>query len=116
MHEMSIVEALLDAVRSETQAYPVSRLQTVRVRIGALRQVAPETLEFCYDAATRDTALAGSRLVIEAVPAEAKCRRCSLTFAVDEGWFMCPRCRELGAELLRGDELELMSLELKKEA
>lgn len=109
---MSIVEALLDAVRRETEAHPGKHLQTVLVRIGALRQVVPETLEFCYEAATRDTPFAGSKLAIKAVPAEAQCRQCSLTFTVDETWFVCPRCSGPGADLLHGDELELMSLEL----
>jgi hydrogenase nickel incorporation protein HypA/HybF len=115
MHEMSIVEALLDAVRRETQAYPAAQVATVRVRVGALRQVVPETLVFCYEAATRDTPLAPSRLEIEAVPAEARCWQCSLTFAVDESWFECPRCKALGADLFQGAELELLTLELNQE-
>ena len=110
MHEMSIIEALLDQVRQETR--PGTCVRTVHLRIGKLRQAVPEMLTFCYDAAVRD----GSWLEVEEVPAEARCRRCCLTFAVEENWFECPRCKSTEAALLKGDELQLLSLELTKAA
>src|SRR5512137_2722746 len=97
MHEMSIIESLLDAVREEQRAYPDSFVKTVCVRVGSLRQVVPEIMEFCYTAATRDTALADSRLEIEEIAARAQCGDCGAEFAVDERWFECPQCRQIGA-------------------
>ena len=116
MHEMSIIEALLEQIRQELRTHPGALVQQVRVRVGKLRQVVPEMLTFCYDAAVRGTSLEGSRLAVEELPAEARCRRCCLTFAVEDNWFECPRCRATGAELLKGDELQLFSLELTKAA
>jgi hydrogenase nickel incorporation protein HypA/HybF len=110
MHEMSIIEALLEQVRQETR--PGTSVRMVRLRVGKLRQCVPEMLTFCYTAAVPD----GSQLEIEEVPAEARCRRCSLTFAVEDNWFECPRCRSSEADLLRGNELQLLSLELTKAA
>ena len=110
MHEMSIIEALLEQVRHETR--PGMCVRTVWLRVGKLRQTVPEMLRFCYAAAVHD----GSHLEVEVVPAEARCRRCSLTFAVEDNWFECPRCRSSEADLVRGDELQLLSLELTKVA
>jgi len=109
---MSIVEALLEQIREDTRDYPAKRVSIVRVRIGALRQVVPETLTFCFAAAVRETPLEDCRLDIEQLPATARCRKCTLTFPVTETWFECPSCHEAGAELLQGNELELMSLDL----
>jgi hydrogenase nickel incorporation protein HypA/HybF len=106
MHEMSIVEALLDAVQLAAHEHSDGRVLAVHVRVGGLRLVVPETLKFCYEAATRDTVLAGSRLEIEAVPATARCRECRAEFVVEENWFECPRCQSAGAELLTGQELQ----------
>jgi hydrogenase nickel incorporation protein HypA/HybF len=114
MHEMSIVESLLDAVREEQRAYPDSLVKTVRVRVGSLRQVVPEIMEFCYTAATRDTALADSRLEIEGIAARAQCGDCGAEFAVDEQWFECPQCRQVGARLVSGQELDLVGIELER--
>jgi hydrogenase nickel incorporation protein HypA/HybF len=114
MHEMSIIEALIEQVRQEIR--PGTSVRAVRLRVGKLRQAMPETLTFCYDAAVRGTSLEGSRLEVEELPAEARCRRCCLTFVVEENWFECPRCRAAGADLLHGDELQLMSLTLAQAA
>jgi len=114
MHEMSIIEALLEQVRQETP--PGAKVSSVRLQVGTLRQVVPEMLKFCYDAGVRGTLLEGSRLEVEELPAEARCRRCSLTFAVEDHWFECPRCGATGANLLKGDEIQLISLELEMAA
>ena len=110
---MSIVEALIEQVRQETRAYPGTSVSAIRLRIGALRQVVPETLTFCFAAAVRGTPLDGCRLDIEQLPAVARCRKCSLTFPVEDNWFQCPQCAESGSDLLTGSELELTSLDLK---
>jgi len=67
MHEMSIVEALLDAIQRESRAYPAATVRSARVRVGQLRLIVPETMQFCFAAATRDTPLAGCRLELEVV-------------------------------------------------
>ena len=112
MHEMSIVEALLVAVRQELSAHPGARVQTVRIRVGALRLVVPEMMQTCFAAATRDTDLAGTSLEIESLPAIARCADCRVEFPVEEDWFQCPHCQTTSAELLTGRELDLMSIEL----
>ena len=114
MHEMSIVEGLLDAVNKELRAYPGARTVAVRVRVGALRLVVPEVMETCYRAATLDTPLAGSRLELEQVAATARCPQCRHEFAVEEQWFECPKCHAAGGELLTGQELDLVNIELEE--
>ncbi len=116
MHEMSIVEALIEAVRRAAEGHPEARVTAVRVRIGALRLVVPDTLQFCYRAATRGTALADAPLEIEWVPARAHCDGCGTEFDLDEDWFECPCCHSPGARLLRGRELDLVEIELDEAA
>ncbi len=113
MHELSIVEALLEQVRQEAGAYPALRVHSIRLRIGALRQVVPETLKFCFAAAVQGTELASCSLELEQLPAMARCLKCNLTFPVEDNWFQCPQCGDSGSELLTGNELELTSLDLK---
>lgn len=114
MHELSLAESLIDAVRQELRARPGATLRSVRVRVGALRLVVPETLEVCFAAATRDTPLAGATLAVEAVPATAVCGACGRRFEVAEQWFECPGCGTCGAALQTGRELELTSIELEE--
>ena len=114
MHELSIVEALLESVQQELRARPEARLGAVQLRVGALRLIEPETLQFCFAAAVRDTPLDGARLEIERVEAAARCTSCQTEFAVEEQWFECPACHSLEARLLRGEELDLTGLELNE--
>ncbi|HUJ09412.1 MAG TPA: hydrogenase maturation nickel metallochaperone HypA [Verrucomicrobiae bacterium] len=114
MHEMSIVEALLETVLAELRLHPGARVCMVRVRIGALRLVEPTALQFCYSTAVQDTPLAGSQLQIQQVDASARCDVCSLEFPVEESWFECPRCHSANARLLQGDELLLTSFEIEQ--
>jgi hydrogenase nickel incorporation protein HypA/HybF len=114
MHEMSLVEGLLQAVRGEMRAYPEAQVRAVRVRVGQLRQVEPAVLEFCYAAAVRETPLAGSHLDIQMVAATANCDVCGLEFPVGEHWFECPHCHSSGARLLTGDEMLLTGIDLER--
>jgi hydrogenase nickel incorporation protein HypA/HybF len=113
---MSIVEGLLEAVTKECESHPGAKVVSVRMRVGALRLVVPEVMETCYAAATLDTPLAGSRLELEQVAARARCPQCRQEFAVEEQWFECPQCRAVGGELLRGQELDLVNIELEEAA
>jgi hydrogenase nickel incorporation protein HypA/HybF len=112
MHEMSIVEALIDLVNEQVRAHPGARVRTVGVRVGRLRQIEPEMLRFCYDAAVNGTPLEHSALAIEKCDASARCDVCRLVFPVEQNWFECPRCHSLKAALLSGDELQLTTVEL----
>jgi hydrogenase nickel incorporation protein HypA/HybF len=113
MHELSIAVELIRMIREELRAHPEARLKTAHVCLGALRQVERTTLEFCFEAIIRDSPLAGAQLSVEPVEAAARCKRCGLEFAVEDRWFECPRCAASDAELLRGDELELTSLDIE---
>jgi len=113
MHELSIAEALVRVIQKELRAHPERRLKTAHVTLGTLRQVEPTTLQFCFEATVRDTPLADAQLCIEPVEAAARCRQCGLEFRVEDKWFECPRCAGVDAELLRGDELLLASLDIE---
>lgn len=115
MHELSIAEELVRAIRVELRRHPNARLKSALVRLGALRLIEPATLERCFEAAIWDTPLSGAHLHVEQVNASAQCRKCNAEFAVEQHWFECPRCGEIGSELQRGDELQLVNLEIENE-
>ena len=108
MHEMSIVEALLESVEQQLASYPGARATTLTVRIGALRLVEPATLRFCFQTVAPDV-----RLEIEEVAASARCCDCQKTFSIEENWFQCPHCQSVNGQILTGNELQLVSLEIE---
>ena len=59
MHELSICNSMVGIVRK----YAARRtIRTVHVRIGALRQIVPETLVYCWSLVTESSDLAGVEL------------------------------------------------------
>jgi len=142
MHELSIAESILDAVRAEAAKRPGAHVAKVAVRIGALSGVEPDALTFGFECLVRGTDLDPLALVIERTPRRQRCPACDLTFdvrddknetpgastealqsnAFDSGprtpdyglSLACPRCGHADTLLAGGDELEMAYLEVEE--
>jgi len=113
MHELSIVTSIVETVTESLTAYPGARVLEVRLRIGALASVIPESLEFCWGIVSEGTPLRGSRLVVDLLPVVVHCEPCGIDSELDGVQsFRCPRCGELCAEIRQGRELEIDSIEI----
>jgi hydrogenase nickel incorporation protein HypA/HybF len=109
MHELSIAEAIVDvAIRHAAGR----RVSAVEVRVGALRQVVPEALEFAFGLVAQGTALDGARLELVQVAARGRCRACATDCAMDGFPLCCARCGSLEMDLLAGEELSVEAIEL----
>jgi hydrogenase nickel incorporation protein HypA/HybF len=109
MHELSIAEAIVEvAVRHAAGR----RVSAVEVRVGALRQVVPEALEFAFSLVAEGTALDGARLQLVRVAARGRCRACDADCVMDDFPLRCVRCGSLEMDLLAGEELSVEASEL----
>lgn len=113
MHEMSIANSVLEAVRAEARRFPDARICKVGLRIGELAGVDPEALSFCFDALVRGTDLEPLVLAIEYVPRRHKCAACGRSFPVTAEGAPCPHCGGADCRFISGDELELAYLEVE---
>jgi hydrogenase nickel incorporation protein HypA/HybF len=114
MHELSIANAIVDAVLHEIQQRNLPAVQTIGIRIGALSGVVPEALQFGFEAITSDTPLASTKLKIEPVPVHGKCHGCDHDFTVDDFVFACPICSSGKIEVTGGEELDIAYLEVEE--
>ena len=116
MHELSIahslVEAVCDALGADASAAS-GRVREVRIAVGRLSGVVPDALLFCYDIAAAGTPLAGSSLVIEAIPIAVWCAACEAERELPDGArFRCPVCDRPSGDIRRGRELDVVSFTL----
>ncbi len=115
MHELSIATNLVELV---TQHLPAggAKVQSVRLRIGALSCVHADALRFSFELVTEGTLLQGAALAIDTVPISIYCKNCDSIEAI-EGIqsFRCPRCETPSADIRSGQELDLESIELIEE-
>jgi hydrogenase nickel incorporation protein HypA/HybF len=89
------------------------RVEAVHLRLGSLAGVVRDALLFSFDAATEGTPLAGARLEIEDVPVSVWCGVCSAEQPLESlACRRCPVCGSATPTVVRGEELELIGLEV----
>jgi hydrogenase nickel incorporation protein HypA/HybF len=108
MHELAIAQGVIDAV---TERLPGATVTGVRLEIGALSGVVPDSLRFCFDLATEGTALAGAQLDIAEPAARCHCRGCGRDFSPDGPFPLCP-CGSGDIAVLAGEELRILSVQV----
>ncbi len=115
MHELSMVESLLEELLKLQEKYGWNRIDAVHLKVGAMRQVIPEIMHFAFDISIKGTALEGAQLFLEEVPLKKKCRECGNIWTEnDASLFLCQNCGSADVDLLEGMELELESLEVEE--
>jgi hydrogenase nickel incorporation protein HypA/HybF len=108
MHELAITQSVVDAVLDRTGDRTVT---TVRMRIGRLSGIVPDSLRFCFELVTEGTALEGASLVIDEPGGAAHCRSCGADFALSDLILLCG-CGSADVEVRAGRELSVSSVEV----
>jgi hydrogenase nickel incorporation protein HypA/HybF len=112
VHELSLSGAIVNTVVKHAEG---RRVSVVSLRVGALRQVVPDTLEFYFGFVARDTVCEGARLEQELIPARLRCAGCGSEWAIEVPVFMCPGCGAAASvEIASGDEFEVESIEVEE--
>lgn len=113
MHELSLSSAIVNTVAKHASGRRVTR---VSLRVGKLRQVVPDTLEFYFEFVARDTVCEGARLEQEFVDARLHCKTCGHDWAIEIPAFHCPQCSGSDVEIASGNEFEVESIEVTDRA
>ena len=124
MHELAIAQAIIEAAERHADG---KRVTVVRVRLGRLRQVVPESLSFCFDCAAGATpTCAGAALEWERVDSRLRCGACGQEWdpapppADHEAElilrFRCPNCESSDHSVVSGDELIVESIDVEEPA
>lgn len=114
MHELSIAIDLIEAATTEMERLGSAHLIAVHLRLGRLSGVVKEALAFSFDAAAAGTRIEGARLEIEDVPVIVWCGACDAERELpDLARRRCPICQSPTPHVTRGDELQLVGLEIE---
>ena len=110
MHELSISRAIVETASRHAGA---GRVVSVRVAIGALREVTPGSLRFYFEVVSRGTACEGALLDTLLVPARMRCA-CGEEWELEDVCFRCPRCAGAEVAVACGEELCVDSIEVEE--
>jgi hydrogenase nickel incorporation protein HypA/HybF len=112
MHEIGLLQHMVEVALDRAALAGARRVQRMTVRIGAESGVVPEVITFAFDVATRGTIAEGADIEIEHVRPGCFCAACGLEFEPEDALHECPQCHRIGAEVRRGREFELASLDV----
>ena len=110
MHELSLSSAIVNTVVKHARG---RRVTVVNLRVGKMRQVVPDTLEFYFEFVARGTVCEGARLEQEVIDARLRCNECGHEWEIEIPAFRCPQCTGSDVEIASGNEFEVESIEVE---
>ena len=122
MHELSIANSLVEIATEYLAEERVendesSVVKSITLRIGALSCVHKSALDFSFELVTKDTPLEGAELKIIDVPVAIFCKSCEHEIDLPGiQRFRCPVCDTPSADIRRGKELDIDTIEIAANA
>lgn len=115
LHELALTHSIIKTVLGEMQRRSLPRVEIIGLKVGILSGAVPEALEFCFEAISTDTPLAGTRLEIEPVSIRVRCLACDIESGIEKYFFVCPQCDSRDIEIISGEELDIAYLQVADE-
>ncbi len=112
MHELSIAQNIINIVQEEMQKCDARFLKTVRLKIGTMSAIVPESLSFCFGLITEGTEFEGSKLIMDIIPLKGYCRNCKNEFEIKDYAFECPSCKSSKIKTISGREMDIVEIEV----
>jgi hydrogenase nickel incorporation protein HypA/HybF len=111
VHELSLSSAIVNTVVKHADG---RRVAVVELRVGKLRQVIPDTLEFYFEFVARGTVCEGARLEQQVIDARLSCNSCGHAWEIEIPAFRCPQCAGSDVRVACGDEFEVESITVEE--
>ena len=113
MHEYSIVQALLEQCEHYAKENDAEKITRVVVKIGQLSGVEPHLLEVAFNTFKEKSVCDGAEFVMNLQPVVIRCRACDAETTLDDFHYRCPVCESIDVEVIEGEEMLLMTLEME---
>lgn len=114
MHELAICQALMSQIEDIARQNNAVAVASITLGMGRLSGVEEHLLRRAYPVASAGTIAEGAELIIQATPVCVRCLRCGKESIVKPNRMLCESCGDWRTELVSGDELLLIQLELDK--
>ena len=113
MHELSIVQNILDIAESEARKNNATKIIKIGLKIGEMSGVVIDSINFCFETLKGNTIARDAELLIDHVPLKGKCKNCNSNFQINNYIFKCNTCNNNDIEIISGRELFVDELEVE---
>jgi hydrogenase nickel incorporation protein HypA/HybF len=112
VHELGIVFHMIDTLEEVACQNELTSISRVRLNLGEVSGVLPDYLVDCWNWAVRRTdVLHDAVLDVTPIAAVTVCNDCGRTYGTIEHGKVCPHCQSPNTVLLRGNEVEIDTVE-----
>ncbi|MCL2437573.1 MAG: hydrogenase maturation nickel metallochaperone HypA [Coriobacteriia bacterium] len=111
MHEMSIMQSVLDAAFEALKQSGETRITEISLTIGEQTDIQEIPLNFAFDALKQNTPARNARLRVKMFSTRSHCNDCAADFDHDRFSMLCPICGSVDIALLTGRELRIDGME-----
>jgi hydrogenase nickel incorporation protein HypA/HybF len=112
VHEFGITQEILRAVLETGERVGATRINTVRITVGELTEVVPDSLQFAWEHSTPGTLAEDAALCVTETPGRSRCLECGTEFQHDRFDRHCNACGSFATEMIGGDELRVDDIDV----
>ena len=112
MDEHELASQVLAAVDEAAYRNSATRISTVHLAVGGRRVLDLDQLQTLFTAAARGTVAEGAQLSVRVLPVRHRCQSCGNNFDASRTECPCPECGHPHTEMIGGEELQLLDMEL----
>lgn len=115
MHELSIIQGVLDIIEKEQQKHKFKKVLMIEVVCGQYNCLCEETMNFCFETAAKSTCAEGASFKVKRLPEVLKCLSCGREFEGDtpEEESACPFCGSETTMAISNHDMYLSRLEVE---
>lgn len=113
MHEMAIAQGILDIVLKTAAENEATKVMGIKLLIGEMTQVEPESLKFGFAALSMGSIAQGATVEITSIPLVGECNSCGQQFPIKKYCFLCSSCNSTNVTVISGRELAVDYLEVE---
>ena len=112
MHELSLMEGMVQGILEAAARQGFSRVHQVRLEVGRLAGVEVEALRFAFGPVTEGTLIEGAQLEILELPGLGLCQTCGQEVEIKARFDLCPACGEGFVALASGTAVCVKDLDV----
>ncbi len=114
MHELSLVQGIVEAVEKEAQKENATSVTSITLQVGKFSGIEIESITFCFPIVAEKTILENAKLIIKDSPLVILCNKCNTQFSPQRVMLECPKCKSIEVTIKSGKEFKILDMEILK--
>lgn len=114
MHEYSLTLNLFEIAEEEGKKNNAKKITKIKLRIGKFSGVEPVLISHSFEILKKEKKIFEDAILeIEKEEIELKCKNCGKIFSCEDFPFICPECKNIYNEVIKGSDIIIERIEME---